>query len=101
MEMTRTRERGTAIAGLPLFGGDDPEPAAGIGLTIQSGPFSQHVTVPAGTTVGEIRRRFGVRLHIAPGSAAQLNGDLAADEATVRAGEFLTFYPRAGEKGAA
>ncbi|MBU1695066.1 MAG: hypothetical protein KJ726_09155 [Verrucomicrobia bacterium] len=99
MELTRTRTRDLMISGLPLFGGDDPEPTIGVGLTIQSGPFSQHLTVPAGTTVGEVRRRFGVSLHIAAGSVAQLAGDMADDETVVRAGEILTFYPRAGEKG--
>lgn len=99
METTRTRANDLLTSLMPLFGADDPEPAAGVGLTIQSGPFSQPMTVPAGTTVGEIRRRFGVSLHIAAGSVAQMDGDLVENETPVRAGTILTFYPRAGEKG--
>ena len=99
MELTRVRARDRETPGHPLFGAGDEAGAAGLSATVQSGPFSQHLSLPAGTTVGEIRRRFAVSLHIAAESVAQMDGDLVGDDTPVQAGMVLTFYPRAGEKG--
>lgn len=83
-------------AGSGIF---DEQPTGFRGLaTVASGPFAEQVSV-ANMTVGEIRRQFADRFDIDPASLAILNGNEAAEDTVVRAGEMLTFTHRAGEKG--
>lgn len=67
-------------------------------VTVSSGPYLEQLPV-GNLTVGEIRRRFADHFDIDPHAQAVLDGNVAGEDALVRAGQALMFTRRAGEKG--
>lgn len=78
-----------------LFDADAP---SGDLVVVQHGIFTERV--PAGRSVGDIRRSHADRLDIPPGAQARIGGQDVGDDAIVQAGERLEFSHEAGEKGA-
>jgi hypothetical protein len=66
--------------------------------TVEHGTHVEQLPV-ANMTVGEIRRRFADRFHIAPTTQATLDARNVDDQTVVRAGQSLKFMRHAGEKG--
>jgi hypothetical protein len=89
----RTSE-GSGPSGL----GDPLAPADNTDAYVASGPYAEQLPV-GGMSVGEIRRRYGDRFDLHPESQAILDGNPAAEDATVQPGQMLMFIRRAGEKG--
>jgi hypothetical protein len=67
-------------------------------VNVSSGPYSEELPV-AGTTVGEVRRRFSDRLDIDPNAVSIVNGKPQDENYLLGAGESLMFVRHAGEKG--
>lgn len=67
-------------------------------VNVSSGPYSEELPV-AGTTVGEVRRRFSDRLDIDDQAVSIVNGKTADENHLLSAGESLMFVRHAGEKG--
>lgn len=67
---------------------------------VSSGPYAEDLPV-AGTTVGEVRRKFKDRFDIDDKATAIVNGNTVDDETVLKAGDNLMFVRHAGEKGAA
>jgi hypothetical protein len=79
-----------------IFGGGNG--AAAPTVVVSHGTHTE--SLPVGNmSVGEIRRRFADRLHIAPTSMATVDGHDANENTIVRAGQRLQFHRHAGEKG--
>ena len=67
-------------------------------VNISSGPYSEDLPV-AGSTVGEIRKRFSDRFDIDEKAQSIVNGNVVGDDVVLQAGESLMFVRHAGEKG--
>jgi hypothetical protein len=67
-------------------------------VTVCHGPYSERLPV-GNLSVGEVRRRFGDRLDIDPGSQAVIDGVEVDDSTMLRGGQLLAFIRKAGEKG--
>jgi len=68
-------------------------------VNISSGPYAEALPV-AGTSVGEVRRKFKDRFDIDDQAVAIVNGKQADENVVLKAGESLIFVRHAGEKGA-
>lgn len=68
-------------------------------VSVSSGPYSEELPV-AGTTVGEVRRRFKDRFDIDDQAVAVVGGTPKDDKYLLATGEALMFIRHAGEKGA-
>lgn len=68
-------------------------------INISSGPYSEELPL-AGTTVGEIKRRFSDRFDIDSKAQSIVNGNVVGDDVVLKSGESLMFVRHAGEKGA-
>lgn len=69
-------------------------------VSVSSGPYCEDLPV-AGSSVGEVRRKFSDRFDIDDGSQAVVNGVNVKDDVVLQPGEALQFIKHAGEKGAA
>lgn len=69
-------------------------------VSVASGPYAEELPV-AGSTVGEVRKRFSDRFDIDPKSTAVVNGKPADETYVLKSGEHLLFVRHAGEKGSA
>lgn len=84
--------------GDPIFNVDaEPENK---NVSVSSGPYLEELPV-AGSSVGEIRRRFKDRFDIDDKAQAIVNGNDADESYILKAGEGLMFVRHAGEKGGA
>jgi hypothetical protein len=65
---------------------------------VLAGVHDEHVPV-AGMTVGEVRRRYGQTLDIAPGAIGYIGGAPVGDDTVVRPGQVLSYIRHSGSKG--
>ena len=77
---------------------NDPAAYSSGTATVAHGPYAENLPV-VGMAVEGVRRRFADRLDIDPRSQAFVNGEVAAEDRRLEAGEVLMFMRRAGEKG--
>lgn len=69
-----------------------------VNVNVSSGPYSEDLPI-AGTSVGEVRRKFGDRFDIDDKAQAIVNGHAVDNDVVLQAGEVLMFVRHAGEKG--
>ena len=84
--------------GLGPDGGDDFASQPLGNVTVAHGVYRMDVPITE-MSVAELRQRMADQLDIHPDSVAMLDGRQVDDDASVRAGQRLTFVRRAGEKG--
>ena len=97
MKEKKRAEKTATPAGGSVF---DGAPAAAVNkdVNIQSGIYAETLPV-AGSSVGEVRRKFRDRFDIDPDAVAIVDGKQAGEDAILKAGESLLFVRHAGEKG--
>ena len=76
-----------------------PELPKNTNVNVSSGPYVEDLPV-AGTTVGEVRKKFSDRFDIDAQAVAIVNGVPVGEEYLLNAAESLMFVRHAGEKGA-
>ena len=97
MERTR-KEKQTGPGGGPSMLAGAPDPTVNQNVSVSSGPYAEDLPL-AGTSVGEVRRKFSDRFDIDSQAQAIVNGNSVGDETILKAGEALMFIRHAGEKG--
>lgn len=68
-------------------------------ITLVSGPNRGSLRVNEGTTVADLRSRFGGAYEIADNSSVTINGVLASNASVVVDGDSVVFAKASGEKG--
>lgn len=96
MEKQRKEKKSTGGNG-DIFDSVPPLPE-NKNVNVSSGPYAEELPI-AGSTVGEVRRRFSDRFDIDDKSTATVNGNAANDDVILKSGEALMFVRHAGEKG--
>ena len=82
----------------PRLADDESSPEAPPTVQVTWGPIVEHMML-AGTTVAAARALLREPFHIAPHAVAQVNGQPAAPEYRLAAGDVLEFRREFGEKG--
>ena len=97
-------KRKEVTPGAPSGGGSIfdsvPELPKNTNLNVSSGPYVEDLPV-AGTTVGEVRKKFSDRFDIDAQAVAIVNGVPVGEKYLLNAAESLMFVRHAGEKGGA
>ena len=84
------------VGGMPGFGfGDSADSAT---VNVGSGGYNENLPV-AGMNGEQIRKKFGVRMEIAPESVMVVNGMNWDEKTPVQAGVKVQFIHKSGEKG--